>query len=86
MRDWQPCYSSPMEADAYVVKGYLEQYGVPCIVESRRFGMEPVSFGALGDVRVLVHEDWVQIAQGLLRARDPAPAKHLRLVKRGEEA
>ena len=92
--DWQPCYSSPTEVHAYLVKGYLEQFGVPCIVANRRFGMKPVSFGALGEVHLLVRGDWVHIALGLLRGREPAPrrgryqededARRLRLVKRGE--
>jgi hypothetical protein len=84
MRDWRACYSSPTEVDAHLVKGYLEQFGVPCILDSRRFGMKPVSFGALGDVRILVHADWIHIALGLLRGREGAREPRLRLVKRGE--
>lgn len=82
---WTPCYSTPMEIQAYVVKGYLEQYGVPCMVENARFGMKPLTFGALGEVRVLVREDWLLIAQGLIRGREePAPQPRLRLVRRGD--
>jgi hypothetical protein len=81
---WTPCYWTPHEIQAYVVKGYLEQYGVPCLVESTRFGMKPLTFCALGEVRLLVREDWLLIAQGLLRGRDARPARHLRLVRRGD--
>lgn len=82
---WTPCYSTPMEIQAYVVKGYLEQYGVPCMVENARFGMKPLTFGALGEVRVLVREDWLLIAQGLIRGREEqAAAPRLRLVRRSD--
>jgi Putative prokaryotic signal transducing protein len=82
---WTPCYSTPMEIQAYVVKGYLEQYGVPCMVENARFGMKPLTFGALGEVRVLVREDWLLIAQGLIRGREEqAPPPRLRLVRRSD--
>jgi hypothetical protein len=77
---WMPCYSTPLEFQAYLVKGYLEQYGVPCLVESARFGMKPLTFCALGEVRVLVREDWLLVAQGLIRGRERAPRPHLRLV------
>ena len=81
---WTACYSTPMEVQAYLVKGYLEQYGVPCLVESGRFGMKPLTFCALGEVRILVREDWLQVAQGLLRGRDRASRPRLRLVRRSE--
>ena len=81
---WTPCYSTPLEIQAYVVKGYLEQFGVPCLVESDRFGMKPLTFGALGEVRVLVREDWLQVAQGLIRGRETPPRRRLRLVRRSD--
>lgn len=82
---WTPCYSSPMEIQAYVVKGYLEQYGVPCMVENGRFGMKPLTFGALGEVRVLVREDWLLIAQGLIRGCEERTVQpRLRLVRRSD--
>lgn len=77
---WQSCYSTPLEVHAHLVKGYLEQFGVPCLLESDRFGMKPLTFGALGEVRVLVREDWVDVARGLLRGRDRDARAKLRLV------
>ncbi len=77
---WTPCYSTPLEFQAYLVKGYLEQYGVPCLVDSGRFGMKPLTFGALGEVRVLVRDEWLRIAQGLIRGREGPPPRRLRLV------
>ena len=67
---WESCYSTPLEAQAYLVKGYLEQFGVPCMLDSGRFGMKPIPFGALGEVRVLVRQDWIHVARGLIRGRE----------------
>ena len=79
------CYSTPLEIQAYVVKGYLEQYGVPCLVDSARFGMKPLTFCALGEVRILVREDWLQVAQGLIRGREQRRAvRACRLVRRSD--
>ena len=77
---WTPCYSTPLEIQAYLVKGYLEQYGVPCMVDSTRFGMKPLTFCALGEVRVLVREDFLEVAQGLIRSRERAARPRLRVV------
>ncbi len=75
MTGWQACYSTPIEVQAYLVKGYLEHYGVPCVIESLRFGMKPLTFDALGEVRILVRDDWLEIARGLLRAREGTGAQ-----------
>jgi hypothetical protein len=32
--------------------------------------MKPLTFGALGEIRVLVRDDWLDVAKGLLRGRD----------------
>jgi hypothetical protein len=83
---WTPCYSTPLEFQAYLVKGYLEQYGVPCLVESSRFEMNPLTFCALGEVRVLVRDEWLLVAQGLIRGREKPPRRRLRLVHRRSDA
>jgi hypothetical protein len=83
---WTSCYSTPMEVQAYLVKGYLEQFGVPCMVDSARFGMKPLTFCALGEVRVLVREEWLQIARGLIRGRELGGGRRLRLVRRRSDA
>lgn len=81
---WQACYSTPIEVQAHLVKGYLEQFGIPCVLESLRFGMKPLTFGALGEVRILVHDDWVHIARGLLRGRQQPKRPWLRVVRGGK--
>lgn len=76
---WEHCYSSANEFQAHLVKGYLEQFGVPCLIEGGRLTIKPLG---LGEVRLLVHADWLHIAQGLIRGRETAPAAppRLRLV------
>ena len=69
MRLWTAAYRTPLEYEAYLVKGYLEHYGVPCIIESNRFRMEPLTFGALGEVRVLVPDEWNRVACGMIAGR-----------------
>ena len=55
------------------VKGYLEQFGVPCLVDSARFGMKPLTFGALGeDARCWCATTGLHVAQGLIRGRERA--------------
>ena len=66
---WEVCFASPLDFEAQIVRGYLEHHGVPCEVQSNRFGMEPLTFGALGEVRVLVPATWSRVARGLIRGR-----------------
>ncbi|MFQ5667095.1 MAG: hypothetical protein ACE5I7_11760 [Candidatus Binatia bacterium] len=80
---WHSCYATPVEAEAHVVKGFLEHYGVPCLLENDRFGAQPLTFCALGQVRILVPEHWLRIAQGLINGRKQ---RHLRLVQRKDDA
>lgn len=67
---WQSCYATPMELEAHVVKGYLEQFGISCVLDSGRFGMKPITFDALGEIRILVRDEWVDVARGLIRGRE----------------
>ena len=67
---WTACYATPVEAQAHVVKGFLEQYGVPCVLQSKRFGVQPLTFCALGQVEVLVPHDWLPVARGLINGRE----------------
>ena len=79
---WRSCYSTPLEVQAYLVKGYLEQFGVPCLVDGARGGVKP--FSALGEVRLLVRDEWLQVAEGLIRGRERPPRSPLRIVRRSE--
>ena len=73
---WKICHATAFEPEAYLVKGFLEHQGIPCLLEPRRFGMEPVRTGTLGIIGILVPEEWVRVAAKLIahRARPPAHA------------
>jgi len=75
---WHICYRTGVEYEAHIVKGFLEQYGVPCVLESDLFRMEPVTFGALGEIRLLVPEEWSRVAGGLIAGRTRAHTRRRR--------
>ena len=76
---WETCYTTANEFQAHLVKGYLEQYGVPCLIEGHRFALKPLG---IGEVRLLVRADWSHIARGLIRGREGETASpRLRLVR-----
>ena len=75
---WEVCYATPVEVEAHVVKGFLEQYGVPCLLANDRFRAQPLTFCALGQVRVLVPQDWLRVARGLINGRRSTPASRPR--------
>ena len=83
--DWHACYSTPLEFQAHIVKGYLEHYGVPCLIANDRFGMKPLTFGALGEVHVLVRGDWAHIARGLISGREQPERRPWRTVPGGRQ-
>jgi hypothetical protein len=72
---WEACYATPVDAEAHVVKGFLEHHGIPCMLDSGRFAAQPLTFCALGEVRVLVPLDFVQVARGLISGRADRPRR-----------
>jgi len=72
---WESCYATPLEAEAHVVKGFLENYGVPCVLSNDRFVAQPLTFCALGQVRVMVPADWLRVALGLIKGREKRPTR-----------
>jgi len=76
---WEPCYSTAHEFHAHIVKGYLEQFGVPCLVDAGR----PLG---LGQVQVLVRADFADVARGLIRGREAAAQAPKRRAARWSDA
>jgi hypothetical protein len=77
---WLACYSAnaPM---AHVVKGFLEQRGVPCLL--RHDGPTMYPSAAFGRAHVLVPEDWFPVARKLVdRRRRAKPARVVALRPR----
>lgn len=53
-----------VEAEARLIIGFLQSVDVTCELESLRFTQEPVNFGRLSEIRLLVRRSELQ------RARD----------------
>jgi len=66
MPDWKLVRTLGTEEEAALVAGFLEAAGIDARVESLRFHQEPVNFGRLGEVRVLVPEDELERAEAAL--------------------
>ena len=66
---WAQVETLGSESEAALVAGFLESRGIPARVESRFFRQEPVTFGPMADVRLLVEEERVAEARGLLAER-----------------
>jgi len=72
---WKVCHATAFEPEAHLVKGFLEHQGIPCLLDSRRFEMDPVRTGSLGTIRILVPEEWVPVAAKLISHRAPKPRR-----------
>jgi len=78
---WRACYSAT-SPDAHVVKGFLEQRGVPCLLRSEGPSIYP-SAGLGMRVHVLVPEHWFAVAHKLVdRRRRARPARVVALPSR----
>ena len=72
MPEWTVVRTLGTEEDATLVAGFLESAGIEARVESHLFHQEPVNFGGLGDVRILVLEDTLVEAERVLAEREAA--------------
>jgi hypothetical protein len=70
--DWCTCYSAATPPEAHVVKGFLEQRGVPVLLRSNGPSVYPATALGLG-VRVLVPNEWLPVATKLVANRTPEP-------------
>ena len=72
---WRACYSAQTPPEAHLVKGFLEQRGVPCLLRSGGLTMYPsAAFGMR--VEVLVPGEWLPVARKLIaRRRGARPAR-----------
>ena len=75
---WAACWSGPTP-EAHLVKGFLEQRGVPCLLRNDGPSVYPVpAFG----LRVLVPDDWFPSARKFLEGRRHRAARVLPLARR----
>lgn len=81
---WAVCYETPVEIEAHLVKGFLEHQGIPCLLTSRRFALQPLTFGALGEVQLLVPEVWLATARAMIARRTSNRRRRVNRVWREE--
>lgn len=70
--EWVTVRTLGTEEEAAIVAGFLDNEGVPAVVESRRFHQEPANFGQLGLVEVKVPAEAAEHARNLLDERESA--------------
>jgi hypothetical protein len=56
--------------EANLMRGFLEAEGIPAQIENVKFNVEPVNFGAMGDIRIYVDAEDEQRALALLKERE----------------
>ncbi len=69
MTDWEIVDTVGTEQEALLIAGFLESRDVPVRIESLSFRQEPVTFGALAQVRLRVPPAYVAEARRLLEGR-----------------
>ncbi len=65
---WIDVFTTNEESEAAIIAGLLEGEGIACMVESARVSQLPVSFGNLGEIKVLVHTEDFDRAGKVLEA------------------
>ena len=67
---WVEIASTGTDDEARLLKGFLDAEGIDAQIENVKFSMEPINFGAMGDIRVYVTAQDEQRAVQLLRQRN----------------
>jgi hypothetical protein len=67
---WVEIASTGTGEEATLLAGFLEAEGIPAQIENVKFQMEPINFGAMGEIRVYVPGEHEARAQQLLRERN----------------
>lgn len=67
---WVEIASMGTADEAALLSGFLDAEGIPAQVENVKFQMEPINFGAMGEIRVYVPSEHEERAQQLLRERN----------------
>ena len=67
---WVEIASMGTEDEAALLSGFLDAEGIPAQVENVKFQMEPINFGAMGEIRFYVPAEHETRAQQLLRERN----------------
>ena len=66
-------YKAAGEAEAQIIKGLLESYGIPCLLKSLAApSVHVFTVNGMGEVKVMVWESTAEKARGLIRGEDYA--------------
>ncbi|HUP59439.1 MAG TPA: DUF2007 domain-containing protein [Thermoanaerobaculia bacterium] len=66
---WVEIASAGTDDEAKLLQGFLENEGIAAQIENVKFNMEPINFGAMGEIRIYVGTEDEARAQELLRER-----------------
>ena len=75
MADWQVVRTVGTEEEAELIAGYLEAAGIEVEVDSLLFHQEPVTFGRMGEVRVLVDAGSLAAAEAALATEEESKSE-----------
>ncbi len=64
--DLEVAFTVMYESKAHIIRGYLENEGIPCQLENATFSMEPVPVPSLMKVRLWTRKEDVQRARQLI--------------------
>ena len=67
---WVEIASTGTIDEANLLQGFLEAEGITAQIENMKFNMEPINFGAMGEIRIYVKADDEARALELLRLRE----------------
>ena len=63
-------YQARGEAEAQIIKGLLESYGVPCFLKSQAApSVHTFTVNGMGEVKVMVRESMAEKARRLIRGK-----------------
>ncbi len=68
--NWVTAWETTREEEAHLVKGFLEENDIPCVMESNLFQQIPVDFDLMGKIKLLVPEDKLEEAMQLIKESD----------------
>ncbi len=71
---WVDVYTTYDESEAAIIQGFLENEGIPCLIESSKDAQLPVLSGKMGEIKILVHpEDFAKAGKVMEAARAAGP-------------
>lgn len=74
---WAIAYTTGFDDEAVLIKGFLAQSDIDCIIEDAKFHAQPVNIGDMAEIRLLVRADQLDEARRLIAearaSRDSEP-------------